>query len=199
MWPTILDLGRLWTEGDAGAYQYAWLVLPMFIYLLGWYHRDCILAMTPQPGLMGLPLALLALTLWAAALIIDFKLGQQLALVLVLQAIALCALGRETYRKLLPTMLLLFLMVPCGDLIQPLLRDLTVKWLEWFAILGDLSHTIDGYYITFGEHEYVIIDACSGLAFFALAGFVGYSYGLMLYTRFRRCWPWPPWAPRWVY
>ena len=53
MWPTVLDLGSLWTMADAGAYQYAWLVLPMFVYLLGWYHRDRILAMTPQPGLGG--------------------------------------------------------------------------------------------------------------------------------------------------
>ena len=78
-------------------------------------------------------------------------------------------------------MLLLFLMVPCGDLIQPLLRDLTLKWLEWFAILFGLSHTVDGYFISFGENDYVIIEACSGLAFFALAGFVGYCCGLMLY------------------
>ena len=136
MWPTVLDLGQLWIDGHAGAYQYAWLVLPMFFYLVGWHHRDRILAMTPEPGYAGLPLALLALVLWLAAFVNDFNLGQQLALVLVLQAIALSALGRETFRQLLPIMLLLFFMIPCGDIVQPLLRDLTLKWMEWFAVIG---------------------------------------------------------------
>jgi hypothetical protein len=35
-------------------------------------------------------------------------------------------------------MLLLFLMIPCGDILLPLLRGLTVKWIEWFALLAGL-------------------------------------------------------------
>jgi exosortase/archaeosortase family protein len=78
-------------------------------------------------------------------------------------------------------MMLLFLMIPCGDIVQPLLRDMTLKCLEWFAILGGLPHSVDGYHITFGEHEYEVLSACSGLGLFTLAGFLGYSFGLMLY------------------
>jgi exosortase len=180
MWPTASQLADLWSYADAKAYQYAWLVLPTFIYLLGWYHRDRVLAMTPRPGSAGLPLALVAGGLWLAAFSADFKLGQQLALVLALQAVALYALGGETYSKLLPTMLLLFLMIPCGDIATPPLRDLTLTWLEWFAVISGLPHAVDGYYISFGEYHYVVWSACSGLGFFTLAGFLGYSYGLLI-------------------
>ncbi len=186
MWPTVLDLGRLWIDGHAGAYQYAWLVLPFFLYLVGWHHRDRITAMTPEPGYAGLPLGLLALILWLVSFVNDFNLGQQLALVLVLQAIALSALGRENFRQLLPIMLLLFFMIPCGDIVQPLLRDLTLDWMQWFAIVSDLPHSINGYYITIGDHRYHVLRACSGLAFFTLAGFLGYSYGLLLYASLTR-------------
>jgi exosortase len=180
MWPTVLDLGQLWVDGHAGAYQYAWLVMPMFFYLVGWHHRESILAMTPEPGYAGLPLAIVALLLWLAAFINDFNLGQHLAFVLVLQAIALSALGRDLFRQLLPIMLLLFFMIPCGDFVQPLLRDLTLKWMEWFALIGDLPHSINGFYINIGDYRYHILGACSGLAFFTLAGFLGYSYSLLL-------------------
>jgi exosortase len=103
------------------------------------------------------------------------------ALVLVLQGIALCTLGWKTYRSQLPVMLLLFLMIPCGDILLPLLRGLTVKWIEWFALLTGLPHSVEGYVIYIGEHRYIVIDLCAGLTFFTLAGFLGYSFGLLLF------------------
>jgi exosortase len=158
----------------------------MFLYLVCWHHRDRILAMTPEPGYAGLSLGLLAMAFWLAAFINDFNLGQQLALVLVLQAIALSALGRESFRGLSPIMLLLFFMIPCGDIVEPLLRNLTLQWMAWFAAMGGLPHSINGYYITIGDNRYHVLSACSGLAFFTLAGFLGYCYGLLLYRSLAR-------------
>ncbi len=179
LWPTALDLASVWSRTEP--YQYAWLVLPMFIYVVGWYHRDNILAMTPRPGYTGLPLIALAAALWVAAFVVDIKLGQHVALVLVLQGIALCTLGWNTYRSQLPVMLLLFLMIPCGDILLPLLRGLTVKWIEWFALLTGLPHSVEGYVIYIGEHRYIVIDLCAGLTFFTLASFLGYSFGLLMF------------------
>ncbi|MEZ5588334.1 MAG: hypothetical protein R3E46_14780 [Sedimenticolaceae bacterium] len=64
---------------------------------------------------------------WCVAYVVDIRVGQHLALVLVPQGIALSALGWTTYRRLLPVMAMLFMLVPSGDMLQPLLRDLTVK------------------------------------------------------------------------
>jgi exosortase len=179
LWPTAVELARAWMAGES--YQYAWLVLPMFIYAVGWYHRETILLLTPRPCHRGLVVIGMAAALWSVGDIADIKLAQQLALVLTVQGIALCALGWQCYRALLPSFLLLFLMVPCGDVLQPLLRSLTVKWIEWFALLTGLPHVVEGYVIHIGTHRYVVIDACSGLTFFTLAGFLGYSFGLLLF------------------
>lgn len=178
LWPTVRELLHVWSSAD---YQYAWLVVPMFIYVVGWHHRDGVLAMTPRPGHVGLPLILLAALLWLASSAVDINVGEQLAFVLALQGIALCSLGWHVYRRLLPAMLMLFLLVPSGDLLQPVLRGLTVKWIEWFAIIAGLPHSVEGYVIHVGTHRYVVIDACSGLAFVSLAGFLGYAFGLLLF------------------
>lgn len=179
LWPTVVDLVRVWMVGES--YQYAWLVLPTFIYVVGWYHRETILELTPSPSYVGLGIVGVAGALWVAGDVVDIKLAQHLALVLTVQGIALCALGWQCYRALLPCFLLLFLMVPCGDVLQPLLRALTVNWIEWFAQLMGLPHVIEGYVVHIGTHRYVVIDACSGLTFFTLAGFLGYSFGLLLF------------------
>jgi len=179
LWPTVLDMTRLWSSSEP--YQYAWLVLPMFIYVLGWHHRDTLLAMPPRPGYAGLPLILLATIVWLVASVVEINLGEQLALVLVLQGLALCTVGWRVYRAFLPAMLLLFLMVPSGDILQPLLQNLTVKWVEWFSLAAGLPHSVEGYVIHVGTQRYVVVAACSGLTFFTLAGFLGYSFGLLLF------------------
>lgn len=182
LWPTALSMAGLWAGAES--YQYAWLVLPMFIYVVGWYHRDRILALAPRPDALGLPVIAVAVAGWSLATLVDIQLGQHLAFVLVLQGIALCALGRTVYRQLFPILALLFLMVPCGDLLQPLLRELTVRWIEWFTVLFGLPHSVDGFMVYVGEHRYVVIDPCSGLTFVTLAGFLGYSFGLLLFNSF---------------
>lgn len=176
-WPTVTDLIRLWTAEQS--YQYALLVPPMFVYLLGWYYRDRLIAMAPAAGFTGVPLMLLALALWLVSSEAHFMFGAHLAFVLALQGVALCALGRAAYLELLPAMLLLFLMIPSGDIFQPLLLDVTVMWLEGFAALAGLPYTVDGYNVSINGLLYDILDACSGLVLFTLGGFLGYCFGLL--------------------
>ena len=184
LWPTVLNLTGVWANSEA--YQYAWLVVPMFVYVVAWYHRDRILAMTPRPDTLGLVVILFAVTCWCVAYTVDIHLGQHLALVLVFQGIALSTLGRAMYRQLLPIMAMLFLLVPSGDILQPLLRELTVKWIEWFALMFGLPHRIDGFMAYIGEHRYVVVDACSGLTFVTLGGFLAYSFGILMFRSFSK-------------
>jgi exosortase/archaeosortase family protein len=78
-------------------------------------------------------------------------------------------------------MFLLFLLIPSGDVLQPLLRALTVKWVEWFALSVGLPISVEGYVVHVAGQRYVVIDACSGLTFVTLAGFLGYCFGLLLF------------------
>jgi exosortase/archaeosortase family protein len=96
------------------------------------------------------------------------------------------ALGWRTYWRLFPTLALTFLMIPSGDILQPVLRDLTVKCIELFAAVAHLPYRIDGFVVHIGEHRYVVVDACSGLPNVILGTFLGYCFGLMLYRSMLR-------------
>lgn len=179
LWPTLLSLTTIWNSSQA--YQYAWLIMPMVVYLLGWHHRPSTLAARPQPDYTGVFVAIVAAVLWGAADLMNIDAGRQFALVLALQGIAMSALGWRSYWKLAPIFALMFLMVPCGDLLQPVLRYLTVKIIEWFAVVAHLPHSVDGFVVSIGANEYVVLNECAGLAYFMLATFLGYSFGLLLY------------------
>ena len=145
LWPTAFELASVWQEN--GAYHYAWLVAPTFVYLVGWHSRDQILAQTPQPDAAGVIVAVVAALGWSVAAAANIDIGRQLALLVVIQGLALAALGRRLYRRLLPVMALLFLMLPSGNLLLAPLRWLTVKAVEWFALASGMPFPSGGFLV----------------------------------------------------
>lgn len=179
LWPTLLGLTTSWENNQA--YQYAWLVLPMVVYLLGWHDRQSTIAARPQPDYTGVFVALFASICWSAAELMNIDAGRQFAAVLAVQGIAMSTLGWRSYWRLVPIFGLLFLMVPSGDFLQPALRILTVKMIEAFAVVADLPHSVDGFVVSIGKSRYIVLDECAGLPYFMLATFLGYCFGLLLY------------------
>ena len=178
MWPTVVQLTAQWRIEP---YQYAWLVLPMVVYLLGWHHRSAGLRVAPRPDFTGLFVVFIAAVCWGGATLTNIDVGRQFALILALQGVAMSALGWQAYWRLFPTLALMFLMIPSGDVLQPTLRLLTLKAIELFTVVAGLPHSVDGFVIFVGTHRYIVADECSGLAYVTLAIFLGYSFGVLLY------------------
>ena len=176
MWPTLTGMVASWRSEP---YQYAWLVMPMLVYLLVWHRASE--ALDPRPDFSGVFVVIAAALCWSAADLMNIDVGREFALVLSLQGVAMSALGWRSYWRWFPTLALMFLMVPCGDLVQPLLRVLTLRSIELFAVLANLPHSLDGFIIHMGTHRYIVIDDCSGLSYATLATFLGYCFGLLLY------------------
>jgi exosortase len=184
MWPTLVEMMTVWRTHEA--YQYAWLVLPMVVYLLGWHHRSTGIPIRPQPDLTGIWVVIVAAACWGAASVTNIDVGRHFAFVLALQGVAMSTLGWKSYWKLFPTFGLLFLLVPSGDLLETPLRVLTVKAIELFAVVAQLPHAVEGFVIFIGTNRYIVVDECSGLAFVTLGAFLGYCFGCLLYRSFTR-------------
>jgi len=179
LWPTALGLAK--TLNGIEAYTHGWLVFPMLVYLLGWHCRADLSSQQPKESLLGFVFAVAAVIGWSAADILGINVGREFALVLVFHAIVLSAVGWQIYKKFFWFLALLFFLVPNGDFVQPILRLLTVKFIDTFANVAGLPHSIDGFFITIGKVRYFVLDACSGLAHFNLMLFLGYCFGLMLF------------------
>lgn len=181
LWPTVLDLVAHWLNNEA--YQYAWLIVPMALYV-AWDRRQAVLVIDPRPDFTGALVAAMAAVLWSIAALANIDLGRHIALVLAFQGIAMAMLGWRCYWRFFPILALLFLAIPSGDLLRPLLRVLTVKSIELVAALGQLPYTIDGFVVHIGSQRYIVIDECSGLSYVTMAVFLTYSFGLLLYRSF---------------
>lgn len=184
LWPSIQSLLQTWQTHRA--YQFGWLVLPVVAYLLGGHNRATTLNTFPRPDFSGVALAFMAALAWSAAELMNVDAGRQLSAVLAIQGICMATLGWRPYWKLAPTLWLMFLMVPSGDLIQPVLRHVTVAVIALFATAMQLPHEAHGYDVIVGRNEYVVLNECAGLPYFLLATFLGYTFALMLYRSRRK-------------
>lgn len=135
----------------------------------------------PQPDFAGVPVVFVAACGWSVAMLMNIDVGRQFALVLAFHGIILSTLGRREYRVLFPTLGLLFLMVPNGDFLLQPLRLVTVRAIELFAVVAHLPHAVHGYALSIGENSYNVLPECAGLAYFNLATFLGYSFGLLIF------------------
>ncbi|MET0205001.1 MAG: exosortase-associated EpsI family protein, partial [Casimicrobiaceae bacterium] len=179
MGSAAVDLMATWRSSEA--YQYAWLVLPMLVYVLGWHWDLASRPVDVRPDFTGVGVVAVAAVLWVAATLMNVDVGRQFALILAIQGVAMSTLGWRSYWRLFPALALLFLMIPAGDVLLSPLRVLTVKALSLFATFAGLPHRVDGFAVFVGTQRYIVIDECAGLAYVTLAAFLGYSFGLLLY------------------
>jgi len=184
MGSAAVDMVAIWHGNEA--YQYAWLVLPMLVYVLGWHWDLASQPVDVRPDFIGVAVVAVAATLWVASMLMNVDVGRQFALVLALQGVAMSTLGWRSYWRLFPALALMFLLIPAGDVLVSALRTLTVKALAMIATLAGLPHRIDGFAFFVGAHRYIVIDECAGLAYVTLATFLGYSFGLLLYRTFAK-------------
>src|SRR5438128_899047 len=92
------------------------------------WHRHAPMSRNPGALLLLLPTG----AVWLIAKLVGIVEGQQLMIVVSLQALLLAVLGRRIYQVLRFPFLYLFFLVPTGDFLVPYLQDFTA----WFVVAG---------------------------------------------------------------
>jgi exosortase A len=169
---------------DSRAYNHSFLILPIVAYLILERRRNLgTLAPTPFPWvLLLLPPTGFA---WLIAKLVGIVEGQQLMLILGLQALLLAVLGQQIYRVLRFPFLYLFFLVPTGDFLVPYLQDFTA----WFVVTGLRLSNVpvysDGFLIAIPNSNFYVAEACAGLRFLIAMVALGFLFADMT---FRSAW-----------
>ncbi|MEO8224739.1 MAG: exosortase C-terminal domain/associated protein EpsI, partial [Gammaproteobacteria bacterium] len=161
-WPGFSSLVAVWSS--TVAYRFLFLVPLLFLYFL-WLRWPDVAALRPQPTALGLAYAAPFGLLWLFAQATQLSLGAQVAAIGMLQAVFLTVLGWAVVRRLLFPLLLLWLMVPVGDLLTPALIELTTGLTIGLLKVAGLPAVADGNLLVAGGARYAIIRECTGLDF----------------------------------
>jgi exosortase A len=169
---SVALLGLYWSAAasaiavwyNSRAYNHGFLILPIVLYLI-FERRAKLGALAPTPFPWALLLLLPAGAGWLIAKLVGIVEGQQLMLIVSLQALLLSLLGRRIYHVLRFPFLYLFFLVPTGDFLVPYLQDFTA----WFVVTGLRLSNVpvysDGFLIAIPNGNFYVAEACAGLRF----------------------------------
>jgi len=174
------SLGAVWSS--TVAYRFLFLVPALSVWFL-WQRWPEVRGLRPAPAPLGLAYALPFACLWLFAQATQLAIGAQVAAVGMLQAVFLTVLGWPVCRKLLFPLLLLWLMVPVGDLLVPALIELTTGLTIAGLRLTGMPAVADGNLLVAGGARYSIIQECSGLDFLLGNLLVSLVFANLIYRR----------------
>ena len=110
-------------------------------------------------------LALVGGCAWLVSSYSLVRVGEQLALVVLLNAVALAVLGRDGYRLVRYPMLLLFCAVPIGTELVPILMEATAIGSGMLLTLFRVAYYQDGMLFQLAGGHFEIVTYCSGLRY----------------------------------
>jgi len=167
------------------AYRFLFLVplLSLYFLVLRWPE---VRQLRPSPSLLGVVYALPFAALWLLGAATQLAIAAQVAAVGMLQAVFLAVLGWTVCRRWLFPLLLLWLMVPVGDLLVPRLIELTTALTIAGLHLAGMPAVADGNLLVAGGARYSIIQECSGLDFLLGNLLVSLVFANLIYTRTRK-------------
>lgn len=159
------------------------LLVPCVSLWFFWRRWPAIRHLSPRPSGLGLIYAVPFGCLWLLAQATQLSIGAQIAAIGMLQAVFLTVLGWHVCRRLLFPLLLLWLMVPIGDLLLPALIEITTVFTVAGLRLVGMPATMDGNLLIAGGAHYSIIKECTGLDFLLGNLLVALVFANLIYRR----------------
>ncbi len=182
-WDTVVSIVSVWSHSKT--HEHGFLVLPIFFYLI-WRARGQVRSLQPHPNYWGLVLLLAVSVAWFLGRLVNIGVVQQFAMVAMLTGLAWVVLGTEITRALLFPLLSLFLGVPVGEEIVPVLQDYTA----WFVVkalqVSGVPVFWEGHLLTIPSGTWEVHESCSGIRYIVASLTFGYLYAGLTYRRWSR-------------
>lgn len=185
-WSTLSVMVMTW--GSSDSFQHCYFVLLFVLYLL-WDRKDVLASHAPQQDWWGIILLFLGGMAWLVGYAGSVQLIQQLAFVIMIEGVILAIVGRVVFRVMLFPMLFLFLLVPMGEFMVPLLQDWTAIFLTITIDLIGYDSSSDGYFITVIEagrsYVFEVAKECSGIRYLTVMVSIGLASAYLFFDSFK--------------
>jgi exosortase A len=181
-WRTAVEMAGIWWRSDT--YAHAMLVPPLVLWLV-WRQRQLLAGLQPRPFLPGVPVLLLAASLWWAGSLLQSNVLTQYALVSMLVALVLLVLGPRLARALWFPLVFAYFAVPAGEVLVPWLMEGTADFTVAAVRLSGVPVYRDGLNFVIPSGSWSVVEACSGVRYLIASFMVG---TLFAYLNYQRTW-----------
>ena len=180
---TVFSLITIWS--NSRTYSYGFVVIPISAILI-WRDRGRVKQVEPAISLGGLVCLAVAVFLWLAGNIADVQLVQHVALIAIFDSLVWTFLGSAVARTLVFPLFFLFLAVPVGDGLVPLLQRWTAAFTVSALHLSGIPAVQDGFLISTPSGDWQVAEACSGIRYLLASIVIGVLVAGVAYRSWKR-------------
>ncbi len=176
---TLSFMARTWNNDDS--FTHGFLIIPISFWLI-WQHKTTLdkLSLSPEPK--AILLIFLSSFSWYIARIADIQVIMQFSLIAIILSSLLTLSGFKIFKLLLFPFLFLFLSVPFGKDLIPVLMDFTANFTVYLISALGIPIYQDGLYFTLPSGNWSVVEACSGLNYLIASITLGLLYAYQMYT-----------------
>ena len=180
---TVASIAAIW--GRSSTYSYGFVIIPICAFLV-WLRKAELRNLHPTTSLFGLALFLLSASIWVVGNIADVQLVQHIALVGMVDALVWAFLGTAAVRILRFALFFLFLAVPVGDSLVPLLQQWTAAFTLTALRLSGIPAFQDGLALSTPSGNWKVAEACSGIRYLIACVVIGTLVAGVAYRSWKR-------------
>ncbi|RZU98352.1 EpsI family protein [Spiribacter vilamensis] len=166
------------------SYNHSFLVFPMAAWL-AWVMLSRVPVTRVAPSVVGIVGLALSLGIYALFEALDFTLGMQMAVPLVVFAAVAGLLGLSVAAVMMVPVGFLYFTVPVWDLSTGILQDISTAMVSALLRLSDVTAHIDLYYITIPSGTFEIEKGCAGLQYVIVGLILTVFYAMVWLQRWR--------------
>lgn len=182
-WSGVRTAVALWLS--ASAYNHSLLILPVFAFML-WSGRAELGGLSPRPTLWGGAIIGIFSLLWLFSTLSGVAEGGHFAIIGMIQGVLLSVLGGRLYLRLLVPFCYLWLLVPSGEFMVPMLQAVTAWAAAILLELVGIATFRDNLIIEVASGAYVVAPGCAGLNFVLAALATALAYAQLIYRSWGR-------------
>lgn len=164
--PSCRLLVAAWAGSET--YSHGFLIAPVSAWLV-WRMRGRLAALAPQAFLPALAVLAAALALWAVGELAEVNLVRYVAVISMVQGLALLCFGTAVVRAAIFPLAFLFFMVPLGEGLVPWLMEGTADATVAALRLTGVPVLREGLHFALPTGRWSVVEACSGLRYMVAA------------------------------
>ena len=177
-WSTVASMVAIWWRSETFAHGF--VVVPICLWLV-WRRRDALARIDAKPWWPGLVGVAGAGALWLVCSAGDVLVGEQLAVVLMIQAAIVTVVGTRAARVLAFPLLFLLFAVPAGDILVPWLINRTADFTVGALRASGVPVYREGNHFVIPSGMWSVVEACAGLRYLIASLMVGTLYAMLAY------------------
>lgn len=182
-WQTFASLVSVWRQSDT--FAHCFLILPISLYLI-WRKRAELERAPTHVSWLGLAAIVVLALGWVVASSANVQVGQQLTVVLLLPAVVLALLGIEAARLIAFPLAFLLFAVPFGEVLIPVLMDVTADFTVAALRLTGMPVFREGTYFSIPSGDFEVAKACSGIRYLVACLTLGILYSYISFRSWRK-------------